>query len=59
MKLLDLGPGSRWQGGAEFLKLPQSQWPLKKKVSDEVPEKEVRRRPLELRGFAVAMKERA
>ena len=58
MKLSDLGPGSRWQGGAEFLKLPRSQWPLKNKVCAKVPEEEVRKRPLELRGFAAAMKGR-
>ena len=59
VKLSDLGPGSRWQGGPEFLKLPRSQWPLKKKVSAKVPEEEVRKRPLELRGVAAAMKGRA
>ena len=54
----NLGPGSKWQAGPEFLKLPRSQWPLKNKVSAKVPKEEVRRRPLELRGFAAAMKGR-
>ena len=55
VKLSDLGPGSMWQGGPGFLKLPRSQWPLKEKVTAKVPEGELRRRPLELRGFTAAI----
>ena len=58
IRLSNLGPGSKWQAGPEFLKLPRNRWPLKNKVSAEVPKEEVRKRPLELRGFAAAMKGR-
>ena len=58
IRLSNLGPGSKWQAGPEFLKLPRNRWPLKAKVSAKAPKEEIRKRPLELRGFAVIMKGR-
>ena len=57
-RLSDLGPGSKWQAGPEFFKLPRNRWPLKNKVTAEVPKEEIRKRPLELGGFAAVAKGR-
>ena len=58
IRLSNLGPGSKCLAGTEFLKLPRNWWPLKAKVSTKVPKEEIRKRPLELKGFAAAMKGR-
>ena len=56
--LSDLSPGSKWQAGPKFLKLPRNRWPLENKVSAKVPMEEVRKRPLELKSFAAVAKGR-
>jgi hypothetical protein len=37
IRLSSLGPGSKWQAGPEFLKMPRDWWPLKNRVYAKVP----------------------
>ena len=46
----DIGPGSEWQDGKAFLKLPRSSWPFERKYAKErkqqvmIPTAEVNRK---------------
>ena len=40
----EVGPGSEWQDGPGFLKLPRERWPLSREFCSEVPPEELRRK---------------
>ena len=57
VKLDEIGIGSLWQSGAEFLSLPRSQWPVSREfVRPDLPQDEVRSPRNLLRVTAVSLR---